>query len=268
MNINIKTSLIIVLFVGLYLVYNNINVRYIIPKKKVNFYQPTKVLLGLPTIDRDHVIVEHFYKLLSESISQVKDIQIDLLVTMRYKDEKMYKFWKDKAKIKLFEDYFIEERHNLKMVSETFNYIKNYSYENNYDTLIFVESDIFVQKDTIQVLLEKIKHSHVVLFPFETPWAKYPIVLEDGLFYNFENARNYRKDKCILGHGTGCMAINKQVMSDKNVKFDHIGFKGIFGQDVGFFQNLNRNYYKVLMINNELYHAYNEVDFINNLLYK
>jgi len=266
MNINIKTSLIIVLFVGLYLVYNNINVRYIIPKKKVNFYQPTKVLLGLPTIDRDYMIVENFYNLLSKSISQIKNIQIDLLVTMRHKDEKMYKFWKDKSTIKLMDDYDIEERHNLKMVSKTFDYIKNYSYENAYDTLIIVESDIFVEKDTIQILLEKLKYSHVVLFPFETPWAKYPIVLKDGIFYKFDNARNFKKNEYILGHGTGCMAINKQVIKDKNINFEYIDFKGIYGQDIGFFQNLNRNYYKVLMINNELYHAYKEVKLINNIL--
>jgi len=238
-------------------IYYYINVRYLIPKKEVIKNKINKVLVGLPVIDRDFYLTESFYNNLINSIKNIKNINFDLFIVTRKEDKKIINFWKDKAKINLVDNYKIKKRHNMKNLSKKFNIIKNYADDNNYDALIIIESDIIIKNDTIPKLIRSLNKSHISLFPFETPWTGYPLIVEDNFYYKLNNTRNLKQNELfILGHGTGCIIINKQVLKDKNINFNREVIFNIEGQDVGFFNKVNQNYYKVLMINEELGHRY------------
>lgn len=236
--------LCIIFFISLFFVW-----------KKTN----KKVLIALPTIDRDFCFVDKFYKSLKNSIPEFYNYKFDILTVMRNQDIKMYNFWKDKSIVKKVKNYkILKERHNLDKVSETFNYIKYYASQKNYDYLIIIESDIKLKNDTISKLLLNLSHSDVVVFPFETPWAGFPIVLNQE--HKHVNFRDVKGDQYIKGHGTGCIIMNNKVIKDKKINFNIEIYGDIIGQDVGFFNDLHKNNYKVFMVNDELYHAYKYVE--------
>jgi len=222
-----------------------------------------KVLIALPTIDRDFCFVEIFYNHLMKSIPESSNFEFTILTVMREQDTKMYNFWKDKSIIKKVKNYeILKDRHNLEKVSETFNYIKNYASQENYDNLIIIESDIMLKLDTITKLLKNLSHSDIVVFPFETPWAGFPVVLnQEQKYINF---RDVNEDQYIKGHGTGCIIMNKEVIEDEKINFNVEKHGTIIGQDIGFFKSLHENNYKVFMINDELYHAYKHIQELNN----
>lgn len=248
----------LLIFILLYLIcYYYINLRYFFPKKRVIDFKLNKILIGLPMIDRDSHLFNDFYNSISNSINNIKNIKFDFLVVTRKNDYQVINFWKNKSKIIKVDNYQIKKRHNMKNLSKKFNIIKNYSKINNYDALIFIESDIIIEKKTIQNLINSLNKSHVSLFPFKTPWINYPLILEDNYYYKFNNSRNINKNEInILGHGTGCMIINKQVINDDKINFNSQKIFNIEGQDIGFFNKIHQNFYKVLMINQELLHAY------------
>ena len=255
-----------------------INPRHLVPKKEVKNNDIREVLIALPTIDRDYVLIQDFYDRIDKSIHNTKNVNFSFLVTTRVKDIKMINFYTnigdiidEDVTVKIFDNYEIEEdkRHNMNEVSKAFNYIKNYASEKNYDSVIIIESDILVNENSISKLLDSQKNSHVSLFPFETPWAGYPVVMSDSLVPELVDSRSLKNknksgDIPILGHGTGCMIMNKQVIDDENINFDTGTYGKIKGQDVGFFWKLNKYLYKVSMINEELFHAYEYVKSLKN----
>jgi len=246
---------LILFIITILIVYYFVNFRYLLPKKKVNDIPIKNILIGLPTIDRDVHLSPLIYKALKEATEDLQDINFSLLSIMRKQDTESYNFWKDKSSIITIDNYQINKRHNFDKMSYIFNIIKEEA--RNYDALMYLESDILINRDSIKKLVDSLKFSHVSLFPFETPWAGYPVIVKDDIFYKIENSRNLKKDQYILGHGTGCMLLNKQVIEDKNIKFDKKEIFGINGQDVGFFDNLNKHGYKTWLVNEELTHLYN-----------
>lgn len=221
--------------------------------------QKKRVLIALPTIDRDFCFADKFYKSLQNSIPKFSNYKFDIVTIMREQDTNMNNFWKDKSIVKKVKNYDItENRHNLEKVSEIFNSIKNYASDQNYDKLIIIESDIMVKYDTISKLLENLSRSDVVVFPFETPWTGFPLVINKQNLA--VNSRELSGDQYIFGHGTGCVSMNKEIIEDEKINFNIETYKNTIGQDVGFFKSLHDNNYKVFMVNDELYHAYKYIE--------
>ena len=150
------------------------------PYKSIQNKKIKKIMVGMPTIDRDADIAEKIYINLLESINMLKnkhDVDVDLVVITRKTDKKIIKFWENKVNhIILVDSYSIKKRHNFSKISEKFNKLAELS--RNYDVLFIVESDIVVHPTTATILYEKLNKYHIVTTSHEIPWCKYPIFIK------------------------------------------------------------------------------------------
>tara|TARA_Y100000590_G_C15464308_1_gene917677 strand:+ start:97 stop:879 length:783 start_codon:yes stop_codon:yes gene_type:complete len=251
-------SIILTIIFVIFFTKNNYITYYkyaLLPKRKCSSKIINKILIGLPVIDRDSDICDKVYNCIEESKKKILEkynIKFDYIIVTRITDEKCIKYWKNKGKLIIIDNYKIKNRHNWNKMVETFNIIRRISF--SYDALLIVESDILLNKDTILKLYEKINKYHIVSSYFETPWSKFPLIVIGGIYPKIVNARNYNNN-LILGHGTGCILIRKEVL--KKCKFNKATVFGITGQDVGFFMSAFKNRYESFLINDEVRHLYN-----------
>jgi hypothetical protein len=270
-NLILLVIILLVIFYYIYISTKYINIYHILPYKKVTKNNIKNIMIGLPTIDRDINILDSIYENMMISILYAKkyyNIEFTLFPICRTTDIKCVDFWNNKMKtnadinnVYLVKPYNILKRHNFDQMAKTFNIILNNARDIKTDALIIIESDIIVKEDTIKLLVDNIKKSHVALCYFNIPWCDIPVISEYNLFYKLENADNIKKPTLIYGHGTGCIIINKDILKNKKIKFMNkkIYFKDnidVFGQDVGFFYLLNKYRYKVLLLNQKLEHRY------------
>ena len=254
---------ILLIFISILLFSENDYLTYykhvILPKRSISSKKIKKILIGLPVIDRDSDICDKVYNCIEESKENLKkyNIEFDYLIVTRETDEKCIKFWKNKGKLIVIDNYEIKNRHNMDKLSETFNIIRRNSL--SYDALLIVESDILLNKNTILRLYEKISKYHIVSSYFETPWSKYPVIAIGGLLPKIGNGRYYN-NKLILGTGTGCVLIRTEVL--KKCNFNKKTFFGITGQDVGFFISAYKNRFTTYLINDEVKHLYNRTKIV------
>ena len=214
------------------------------------------ILIGIPTIDRDIDIAHEIYKNLIKAINNCPYVNFDIMVVTRENDKKSIAFWQERANlVTVVENYTITDRHNQDALNYKFNLLKEGA--KGYDKLIILESDVVMKPDSITKMLLASDKAEVVLYPFETPWAGYPVIVDKSL--QTINARDLGKDQYILGHGTGCVMLNKKIIEDNNIFFFTGKYDDIIGQDVGFFMLLHQNNYKVWLINEELKHLYNRM---------
>jgi hypothetical protein len=228
------------------------------PYKKVKKNKIKKILIGLPSIDRDIKKASKMYKSLINSINNLNKntdkntYNIDLLVITRDSDKKIINFWKDKANIITVPHYVIEKRHNFENIIKKFNELINQSKE--YDVLTIIESDVYIKKNTLENLIKNLKKNHITLAYGDVPWLGTPIVIVPSIFYpKIINANNENNFSVVLGSWTGAVAIRTEVFKD--CKFELGAFKDILGQDVGFYQQAFKKRYKVFMID-DVYHDY------------
>lgn len=194
------------------------------------------------------------YKSLINSINNLNESSyvIDLLVITRKSDIKIINFWKNKASIITVPNYIIKERHNFKNLTKKFNELINQS--KNYDTLIIIESDVYVKKNTLYNLIENLKKNHITVAYGDVVWDGNPVIVIPTFFYpKLINPTKYNNFSNIIGTGTMCVAIRTEVFDDCN--FEIGVFKDITGQDIGFFQQAFKKRYKVFMID-DIYHDY------------
>ncbi len=221
-----------------------------------------RIMIGLPCIDRDSHLLELLYDKLNISLDNAKtyyDIEFIFSPITRESDIKCIDFWESKnADIILMNHYDIKGRHNWDMLVITFNKLLEKARNENFDGLLLIESDIIVNEETIKLLIDNTKEAHLVLAYYNMKWSSSPIILTHGLIPKLENATKYKENKIILGHGVGCVLINKDVFNDKKIKFEFKEIFNIKGQDIGFYQSIYNNRYKVLMLNHEVHHLYNE----------
>jgi hypothetical protein len=157
------------------------------------------------------------------------------------------------------DNYRILKRHNFNQLAKTFNNIREYAKTNDYDALMILESDIVMKKSTLTDLHEGLSNYDVMCCYFDIPWEKKPVVVKKYPIPHIINPENYNYNNIlsIVGTGTGCVLINKKAL---NVKFDVKTYKGVTGQDVGFYYNLHKNGYSVGMVTKyKLEHLYNRL---------
>ena len=228
------------------MIYNSL------PYKKVSNKKINSILIGLPTIDRDITKASKMYDSLMKSINTLQNsdnvfgdkLTIDICIITRETDVNMINFWKDKAKIYLVPHYEITNRHNWNKIVETFNILANNSL--SYDVLTIVESDVYLQSNSLLNMLNKLSDNHVSLAYGNIPWAGYPVIVIPGwISPKIINGKPSNDNIRILGHWTGAVTIRTEVFD--TCKFNYGSFQGIVGQDVGFYQQLFKNRFKVLL---------------------
>ena len=239
-------------FLEWYPMYNTL------PYKCIPEGDTRKILIGLPSINRDSGKCSRFYKSLMDSMrhlySKCKGVEIKLLVVTRVTDDKIISFWKDKPDVDVITvpHYTIEQgqRHNMNMVSSKFNLLADYS--TLHDALVIIESDVYIKKNTLYNLIKYLKVADVAFAYGDIPWANKPVVVVPGMFHP-EVTSKVVPGSTVLGSWTGAVAIRPRVFKTCRFKVDV--YNGIVGQDVGFYKQLFKNRYKVVVAD-DVYHDY------------
>jgi len=236
--------------------------KALLPFRNISKDKINRIMIGLPCIDRDSHILYLLYDKLYESLENAikyYDIEFILAPIMRESDLKCINFWKSKnADITLMPSYEIKGRHNWDNLVITFNKILEKARTEKFDRLILIESDIIINKETIKLLIDNIKEAHLIVAYYNIKWCNYPIILTHELIPKLENAKKYKENKIIAGHGVGCVLINKDILNNNKIKFEYKKKFNIEGQDIGFYEKINNNRYKILLLNHEVHHLYNE----------
>jgi hypothetical protein len=117
-----------------------------------------RILLAIPTIDRDCKYFDEFYGRLKNAIENFTD-EIDVLILTRNQDIEIQERWQQVEDIKIvtFENYEIQERHNLGALVRKRNFAIEYAQLNQYDALWFVDADVGVREDTLIRLVQSIE---------------------------------------------------------------------------------------------------------------
>jgi len=171
-----------------------INIYHILPYKHVSNKNIKKIMIGLPTIDRDSDLLEEVYNNIINSIkycNKTNNFEFMLFPICRKIDKKCYDFWNNKKEINnsisdvyLVDSYEIKKRHNFNQMAKTFNIILNNARNNNSDALIIIESDIIIKENTILLLINNIKNSHVALCYLIYLGVEYPLYQNIIYFIN------------------------------------------------------------------------------------
>jgi hypothetical protein len=188
-----------------------------------------KILNAIITIDRDAYAIDDLYKTIANT---------DILIVCRISDKETIKKWsKYNVLIKAVPHYDIIDRHNFDMITLKRNIAREYAINNNYDYLFFIDSDILINKNTLEILLNA--NCDICIIPYEVKWLGYTAV---GIFSDkFEikkieyNDNKVTYEDCVIG-GFGCTLLNKEAMKIE-IKFNALENNKyiIYGEDIGYF---------------------------------
>lgn len=194
------------------------------------------IIVGILGIDRD---IHNLKKLIDL-------IKYDIVLITREMDLKVINFIKEFRKIKLIvvPNYEIKERHNVENIAMKRQIIINYSRDNNYDYLLFCDSDMLLPDNCIEDMIEISKNNNNSIV-----CGIYPVVWGNGKAIIFTNKglKEYKdineKDKIIIG-GFGCTLINSRFFNIpikiSSIKLNDNTF--LTGEDFGWYIELyNRN---------------------------
>jgi len=195
-----------------------------------------KVLIGICCIDeRVNELYQTVDALQKENIIYNKDI----IRVFRKSDVKCKKV------IPYLEvpDYDIpkNKRHNIENLVIKRNAILSYAKQNNYDNLIFIDSDIIIEWYTLFYLMIGHIFADIVIAPYNVRWASMTPVLGYDNPPRIELAKTgllpfYR---CHVG-GMGCTSI---LLKSPKIpsSFSQGSILGIEGEDIGFFMEARKN---------------------------
>ncbi|MFN7096053.1 MAG: thioesterase domain-containing protein, partial [Gammaproteobacteria bacterium] len=213
-----------------------------------------RLLIGMPIIDRDAHLIEDCFLRLEEAISALEDYTVDLLVTLRPKDTQ------SKEKIVHFKpeninslEFIIDAKfdsewvghhtdRNFSVICEQRNRILSFAKHKCYDYLLFLDSDIGLQPDTLQRLLASKKD--LVYASYRPRWSAYNVIgvpanpvmnlTETNSLDLLINPQLYVTAepvfRCLLV-SAGCFLINARVF---DITFEIRTHLYITGEDIGY----------------------------------
>lgn len=219
-----------------------------------------KLMIGMMTIDRDIDIAEKVFSKIKSAITHFNktypNIIVEIVVITRETDKSSIAFWNSKsATVLTVPHYDIIKRHNMKRITDKSNRLVKYAIDNKCNYLMFVESDVGLLENTITHLFELLSDSHVSASCGPVPWANETVAYMCSIIPKRVRLEDF--DKPFIGLGTSAMAMMCNVDIFQQVEFECATLFGITGQDVGFFRNLFRNRYKLLITNETVEHYYN-----------
>lgn len=213
-----------------------------------------KILISIVTIDRDAYAIPLVY----ESIK--KDLEkCDLFIVCRKTDIECIRIWKELHPTVVVETvpyYEIRKRHNVENICKKRNLALQYAKNCDYDYLFFIDSDIIINTNTLELLLQGCEEykADVCSVPYQVKWLGYTAtgVLKNG---RFDYMKILKDSNNILylkgGGGTGCTLIKSTVF---HIPFSIAKIKirslWITGEDIGFFINIVKNNFLPLYITN------------------
>jgi hypothetical protein len=223
-------------------------IPYLIPYSIPHTY--SNVLISVVTIDRDADLIMQ----VSQPITKLMSKGADLLVVCRESDIQCRELWNNVgAHIVTVPDYSINGRHNYQAIANKRNIAKQYAKDYSYDYLFFIDSDIVIRDNTLDILLDG--NADVCMVPYEVKWLGYPAVgVKDGAKYKIQPVTSgmlgmpgipgileilgiVSYGQCAIG-GMGCTLIKYTVY---DIPFEYRKIEGfdrdVYGEDIGFFMN-------------------------------
>lgn len=213
-----------------------------------------KLLISIVTIDRDAYAIPLVYESIRKELEK-----FDFLIVCRKTDTNCIKIWKDLCPaviIKTVPYYEIKKRHNVENICKKRNICLDYAKNNGYDYLLFIDSDIIINENTLELLLQGCEkyNADVCSVPYHVKWLGYTSI---GVQKNdkFDFIKVLKDSDNIIylkgGGGTGCTLIKSTVF---HIPFSiaKIKIRSVFvvGEDIGFFINLVKNNFLLLYIKN------------------
>ena len=216
-----------------------------------------KILVSIITIDRDAYAIEKVHHAIKHLFDREN---IYFLVVCRDSDIECQQKWRNlvpKIKLITVPHYNIVKRHNMQNVCNKRNIALNYAKENNFDYLFFIDSDIIVQKDTLEILLTGCEkyHADVCSIPYAVKWLGYIVTgVQNGHYYNYITIDCDESQEVTYEKGGGCMGCTLIKSTVFHIPFNvqSLRIKGriVTGEDIGFFLSLVRSQFSALYVKN------------------
>jgi hypothetical protein len=216
----------------------------------IAYHHKIKILIGTPIIDRDVDILNEYLRHIKPYFNKYNFMySCDILFVTRTSDKKIIdsltKINNPKIILKCVDHYDITDRHNFEHLAKKRQYILNYANENNYDYVFFIDSDVMVKWNTLNLLLNS--NVDCCYCPINLHWSDEKIVgYQDGTLFDastIENTDSYLYN--IIG-GFGCTLVSKNIFHiplrvlSKDVIY-HGKKQTITGEDIAFYDDCINN---------------------------
>lgn len=209
------------------------------------YFLKPKVLIAIVTIDRDAYAIPQIY----DSLKNELNSNTDLLIICRESDKQTIEKWTkiDGVIIRTVPHYEIKGRHNYEAIALKRNIAREYAISNNYDYLLFIDSDVIIQRSTIHKLIYA--NVDICLVPYGVKWLNNMPAIgvrnsSDPSGYSIkmitaDSESDEFYENCAIG-GMGCTLLNKKAMK---IPFKYGELKNnernVFGEDIGYFMAAN-----------------------------
>lgn len=217
-------------------------------------------------IDRDHIYIDNLYKSIIDNIKLSNIPRYIIFIVTRDKDKKTIEKWSkfDMVKIMTVQHYEIKNRHNYEMIAYKRNIIRLYALINKYDYLWFIDSDIKVESNYLNILLNGLKsmNAYMSYIPYNVKWLNFPAIANimettiDIIPLNKNNKDNNDYKQCdIVGFG---MTLLHKSLFIYNIEVFRKEINNILfeGEDFGFCITLYDNHLKVVYKTNLIAHHF------------
>jgi hypothetical protein len=186
---------------------------------------PKRVLIAIPITDRDASLINECFNAIRIAVECFHDkarISVDfrILVLVRVTDHEAIRIWSTLSEhetipieMKQVEAYEISSRHNLAAIANKRNLALAKAKENGDDNVLFIDSDILLNRNTICDLLESAQLGYdIVVSAYEVVWLGYPAICieKDGKLNVIDLSNkdnNFARQVQIVG--MGCCLIGK-----------------------------------------------------------
>lgn len=222
-----------------------------------------KILIATPTTDRDALLINDFFDAISQSITRYRSnslmdtAEFRILILTRKSDYQTIQAWSELAHtgnvqidVQKVDAYEIEERHNMTAIANKRNIAIEAAKQNNDDFVLFVDSDVMLNLNTIEELVGAAQQGYdVAVAAYEVIWLGFPALGVqkadhfDILDLSDENS-NYPQQVHIVGMGCSLISrkcfdiqfIEKSIDNKENL-FNWGADSGVQGEDIGFSLN-------------------------------
>lgn len=213
----------------------------------------TELDIGMPLISRDEQFLPHVFNSLTESLANAGMIEKTRLHIVTKESEKQL-CEKVKSHIDIpvicstVPNYEQTGRHSMSHIAEKRNIIAQTALNDSRSSVLFLDSDILVNTDTITRLLKGSEFYDITLAAYQPTWSTKPIIAT-GTVDDHELISSYQledQDDCapILAGGTGCTLIRGEALK---IPFENnldVHTK-TYGDDIGYMINANKANMKI-----------------------
>lgn len=212
----------------------------------IAYHHRIKILIGTPIIDRDVDILNEFLQHIKPYINKYNfKYSCDILFITRVSDKKIIdtitKINTSKIILKCVDHYDITDRHNFEQLARKRQNVLNYANVNNYDYVFFIDSDVMIKPNTLDLLLAA--NVDCCYCPINLHWSDEKIIgYQNGDLFDTSSIKTHDMYIYNIIGGFGCTLISKNIFHiplrvlSKEVSH-HNKKQTITGEDIAFYND-------------------------------